>query len=123
MSAGLTPAAAKARADDALQPKSVRLGAATMCSWVCPWPAPRISTDRLLLAALAARLLITSAAPPSEIRQQSSRRSGVLISREFSTSSMEIGSRLCALGWRPAWRRCSTAMAARCSGVAPYSCM
>ena len=97
MSAGLMPATAKARAEDALQPKSTRLGAATMCSCVWPWPAPRMATARRPWLSVGRRL-ITNAAPPSDTRQQSSRCSGELISFEFITSSIESGSRLCALG-------------------------
>ena len=43
-------------------------------------------------------LLTTSAAPPSEIRQQSSMCSGVAIVFDASTCSTVIGSRLCAFG-------------------------
>ena len=55
-------------------------------------------TDDLRIAnidpLMAPRLLMTMAAPPSEIWQQSSKRSGEQISRDCITSAREIGSRL-----------------------------
>ena len=56
-------------------------------------------------------------------RQQLNRRSGQAISRELSTSSTLIGSRIIARGLSVAQRRVATATAANCSSVLPKRCM
>ena len=63
-------------------------------------------------------------APPASVtRQQSSRWNGQAISRELSTSSMVIGSRIAAFGFIAAHLRVATATSASCSLVVPNSCM
>ena len=51
------------------------------------------------------------------------RRRGQAISREFSTSSTLIGSRIIARGLSVAQRRVATATAANCSSVLPKWCI
>ena len=67
--------------------------------------------------------VITYAPPASVTRQQSSRLNGHEIRREFSTSSIVIGSRIIAFGFSIAHLRVATAISASCSLVVPYSYM
>src|SRR6218665_2350059 len=64
-----------------------------------------------------------NAPPASEIRQQSSGRSGSAMGLEAATSASVNGLRIWAFGCRLACRRLVTATAASCSGVLPNSCM
>ena len=63
------------------------------------------------------------AAPPSLIRQSSSRRSGSTMRFEARWSATVIGVRITAPGLREAWSRKVTATCANCSLALPYRCM
>ena len=68
--------------------------------------------------------VMTSATPPSDSWQQSSRRSGSAIHREFWCSSSVIGLPWKkALGLFAACRRSATAMRPKSALVAPLTCM
>ena len=63
------------------------------------------------------------APPASETRQHIARRSGQAIIGEPRTSSIVVGSRNVARGFRLAHSRWATATAAKCSSVNPNSRM
>ena len=82
------------------------------------------NASRLLRASRArSRPVTMTTPPPSVTRQQSSLCSGSQIIGEANTSSTVRGSRIHAFGLSDAHFRAATATRARCSGVAPHSCI
>src|SRR6218665_2827504 len=104
-------------------PNSVRLSAQMRCSWVWASPMPARWTGAWAQSLARSRAVTMNAPPASEIRQQSSRRSGSAMGLEAATSASVNGLRIWAFGCRLACRRLVTATAASCSGVLPNSCM
>ncbi|MCY1511230.1 hypothetical protein D9M68_456380 [compost metagenome] len=122
MSAGVTPASAKAAAPDTRAPDHVR-STSPPCWPFTYSPAPSTFTfGRLSFAAISGRATI-SAPPPSDTTQQSMRRSGSEIIGERITSSTVSTSRSMAFGLCCAWCEADTLIHASCSDVVPNSCM
>jgi hypothetical protein len=90
---------------------------------------PSIHTGGFRMSLATSAETTTTAPPPSETMQHSSRCKGSAIEREASTSSIVIAP-VClipiaarprtASGLRTAWARVVTAISASCSGVVPY---
>ena len=73
----------------------------------CPSATPITTTGRCCMSRARSGALITTAAPPSLSRLQSSSRSGSEIMRDAWWSSTVIGLRIVAFGLRAAcWRVC-----------------
>ena len=92
---------------------------------VSGWPSatPRITAGFVLRSRARSRLVTMIAAAPSVWRQQSRRRKGSAIMREFWWSSSVIGFVIIALPFIMACLRVATAIAPNCWLVVPYSCM
>ena len=122
MSAGSTPASAKAAGPERAAPDVVRSNVPPdRCFTVSP--APMILTGgRCRLLAISG-LTTTSAPPPSLMTQQSSRCSGSAITGELTTSATVTTSGSMALGLCCAWCEAATLIQASCSLVVPYWCM
>ena len=91
------------------------------CSDASPAPSTQIGSFGKSFA--RSSLTSTSAPPPSVTRQQLNRCSGQVIRREFSTSSVVIGSRIIARGLSDAHLRVVTATSAKSSSVVPKCAM
>ena len=99
---------------------TVRSGICEMCQWLWLSPAPSTRTGRFAASRLRAAVVITTAALPSVIRQQSRRRKGLLTISDARTSSTLSGSRTNAFGLSCAHRRAATATSAICAAVVPH---
>src|SRR6266567_2724237 len=88
---------------------TARSGMFAIVLWVCASPWPSIHTGALRVCLARAAEATTIAPPPSVTRQQSSRCSGSEIQREFSTSSIVMGSRIIAFSLSVAHLRVATA--------------
>lgn len=119
MSAGLTPACAKACGPEIAAPVTVRSGMELISRWVTAWAAPSTWTGALAQSFARSARTITTAAAPSLNRQQSRTVSGSDTIRAFSTSSTLSGSRTAASGFSCAHCRAATATSASCSRVVP----
>ena len=123
MSAGVSPAAAKAAAP-ALRNAAddVRSGIWLAIAAPVASPVPSIATGRRGRSRARSMLVNTSAPPASVLTQHIGRVKGSTTTGAASTSSTVIGSRRNARGLRAAQSRCTTTTCASTSGVAPRSC-
>ena len=122
MSAGVTPASAKAFGPDHTAPVWVRsMRPEAVCFTASPWPST-VTAGRANERATSG-LASTRAPPPSVITQQSSRCSGSATIGDASTCSTVTTSRRKACGLCWACSDAATLTSASCADVVPYSCM
>ena len=116
----MIPASANALGPVTAPAVTVRSGIAWMEWCVIPAAAPRTYTSGRPSAFARSSVVRMMQHPPSETTQQSSLCSGSATSLDPSTSSIVMGSRYIACGFRAACSRVCTEIEASCSAVVPY---
>ena len=104
-----------------MPPSVVNVGASMRLKWGWCCPMPKIATGFLGKSRARSALVTSTAPPPSDSSEQSSKRNGAQIMREFWWSWSVIGLRMVAFLFKLACLRVEIAISARSSLVVPNS--